>query len=113
MVYRTVRDPQRPRTVRRLYARNGCAGCALGGGICGDGKANPSGIVCAEEVKLAPVAKAGHPFCGWFDAETGGNEVTQIDESNILRLHNLYARFKENVYICEPSFSAAGGGIQN
>ena len=64
-------------------------------------------------MKLAPVAKAGHPFCGRFDAETGGNETTKIDESSIPRLHTLHARFKENVYIREPIFSAAGGGIQN
>lgn len=85
----------------------------LGGGTYYDGKENPNRITYGEKVPLASVAKAGHTFRGWFDAETGGNEVTQIDESNILRLHTLYARFKENVYICEPIFSAAGGGIQN
>lgn len=59
---------------------------------------NPNAITYGEAVSLRPVAKAGHTFLGWFDAATGGNEVTQIDEGNLLRLHTLYARFEENEY---------------
>ena len=69
----------------------------LGGGTYYEGE-NPNTVTFGEEVLLNPVAKAGHTFLGWFDAETGGSEVEAIDTENILRLHTLYARFAPNEY---------------
>lgn len=59
---------------------------------------NPNKIEYGETVELMPVAKAGHTFLGWYDAEAGGERVTQVDVSNILRLHTLYARFEPKRY---------------
>ncbi len=68
---------------------------------------NPNKILFGETVKLVPVAKKGYTFVGWFDSENGGNEVKQIDESNILRLTVVYARFTLDQY--EITLDGAGG----
>lgn len=68
---------------------------------------NPNKILFGETVKLVPVAKKGYTFVGWFDSESGGNEVKKIDESNILHLTVVYARFTLDQY--EITLDGAGG----
>lgn len=70
---------------------------------------NPNEIVFGQEVKLNPVAKAGHTFLGWYDAEEGGREVKEINASNILTLRRLWARFEANEY--KIRLYAAGGSF--
>lgn len=76
----------------------------LNGGTYCDG-VNPNGITYGEEVELAPLTKAGYTFVGWFDEE--GNQITVINESNILRLTTLYARFTGVLYTI---YLDGGGG---
>ena len=54
---------------------------------------NPNMVEFGERVTLLPVALYGHEFVGWYDAEEGGNPVAVIDESNIMQITWLYARF--------------------
>ena len=70
---------------------------------------NPNHITFGESVTLVPVSKFGYHFAGWYDAETGGNRITTIDDSNILSLTRLYARFVPQKF--EVSLDAAGGVI--
>ena len=74
-----------------------------------EGVANPNNITFGESVTLVPVSKFGYHFAGWYDAETGGNRITTIDDSNILSLTRLYARFVPQKF--EVSLDAAGGVI--
>ena len=67
-------------------------------GMYESGKVNPNYITYGERVTLSPVYRSGYEFSGWYDAETGGNLVTVIDESNILTLSRLYARFAPLVF---------------
>lgn len=60
--------------------------------------ANPNLIRYGEEVRLAPAAKYGHTFLGWFTSPTGGERVERIGTDNVLRLSTLYARFSANSY---------------
>lgn len=68
---------------------------------------NPNKIVYGERVDLLPVAKKGYTFVGWFDAKSGGNEIRQIDETNIFELTTVYARFALNEY--KITLDGAGG----
>lgn len=54
---------------------------------------NPNTVTYGESVQLLPVHLYGHEFIGWFNAETGGEQVDVIDTSNILTVSVLYARF--------------------
>ena len=62
-------------------------------GLYESGKVNPNYITYGDTVTLHPVYLAGYEFLGWFDAEEGGKQITVIDESNILQIMWLYARF--------------------
>ena len=59
---------------------------------------NPNLIRYGEEVQLAPAAKYGHTFLGWYTSPTGGEHVERIGTDNVLRLSTLYARFSANSY---------------
>ncbi len=54
---------------------------------------NPNVIVYGDRVTLLPVYLYGHTFLGWYDAEEGGRKIETIDESNLLTISTLYARF--------------------
>lgn len=56
-------------------------------------KVNPNHITYGQSITLLPVYLYGHRFLGWFDAESGGTLIEQIDEGNLLSLSVLYARF--------------------
>ncbi len=71
------------------------------------GTVNPNYVTFGQSVTLASVYKNGYTFAGWFDAATGGTRVDTIDESNILLITTLYARFTPNVY--EITLNADGG----
>ena len=63
-------------------------------GMYESGKINPNYIVYGTSVQLYPVYRYGYAFLGWYSAEQGGKKVERIDESNILDLSVLYARFE-------------------
>lgn len=75
-----------------IYELNG--GCYLDG-------ANEDRIKYSQTVVLRPLTKYGYSFDGWYDAETGGKKIERIDESNILTVGKLYARFIPNSYRIE------------
>ncbi|GAB2023595.1 hypothetical protein RyT2_26720 [Pseudolactococcus yaeyamensis] len=57
---------------------------------------NPSGYTYGVGVpSFEPATKDGHIFLGWFDATTGGKEITAISETAI-GAQTLYAHFKED-----------------
>lgn len=62
-------------------------------GLYENGKVNPNYITYGEKVTLYPVYRDGYKFTGWYDAAEGGNRIAVIDESNLLSLSRLYARF--------------------
>ena len=74
-------------------------------GVYESGKVNPNHIVFGERVELYPVYLAGHEFLGWYDAPEGGNKVERIDESNLLSITELYARFA----LCEYAVTLDAG----
>lgn len=63
-------------------------------GMYESGKVNPNYIAYGNAVTLYPVYRTGYKFIGWFDSEEGGEQVTVVDESNILGLTWLYAHFE-------------------
>ena len=77
-------------------------------------KINPNYIAYGESVTLYPVYRTGYKFLGWYDAESGGNRIDTIDESNVLSLSWLYARFEPLVFRIsldagEGTFETPGG----
>lgn len=78
----------------------------LNGGSYLDGP-NENQIEYGQTVVLRPLTKYGYTFEGWYDEETGGTKTERIDESNILSVGKLYARFVPNSYRIELD---AGGG---
>ena len=68
---------------------------------------NPNRITYGEKVTLSPLLKAGHTFVGWFTAEDGGRQITEINADNIAELSTIYARFTPIKYTVE--LDAAGG----
>lgn len=83
-------------------------------GVFENGKVNPNYITYGETVVLHPVYRTGYSFVGWYDAKEGGARVEVIDESNILNISVLYARFKPLEFeitldACGGSFIAADG----
>ncbi|TDW19786.1 putative repeat protein (TIGR02543 family) [Breznakia blatticola] len=59
-------------------------------------KDNSAGFAFGEGVeKLEEPTKAGYTFLGWFDAQTGGNEVVKIAKERNEDI-TLYARWKQN-----------------
>ena len=76
-------------------------------GVFENGKVNPNYVTYGETVVLHPVYRPGYEFVGWFDAKEGGARVEVIDESNILNISVLYARFKPLEF--EITLDADGG----
>lgn len=72
--------------------------------------ANPNFIKYGERVELNNVYLYGYVFVGWYDASEGGNRIEVIDESNILGLTVLYARYTPLEY--EITVDACGGKIE-
>lgn len=70
-------------------------------------KVNPNRIAYGEKITLSPLLKAGHTFVGWFTAEDGGRQITEINADNIAELSTIYARFTPIRYTVE--LDAAGG----
>lgn len=68
---------------------------------------NPNRIAYGEKITLSPLLKAGHTFVGWFTAEDGGRQITEINADNIAELSTIYARFTPIKYTVE--LDAAGG----
>lgn len=86
-------------------------------GIYANDETNPNFITFGERITLNPVYKNFYTFTGWFDSEEGGNKVEVIDESNLLGITRLYARFTPNVYKItlnadEGSFRSPDGEVQ-
>ena len=78
-------------------------------GVYESGKVNPNYITYGETVVLYSVYQTGYEFVGWFDAKEGGTRVEVIDESNILNISVLYARFKPLEF--EITLDAGGGSF--
>ena len=78
-------------------------------GVFENGKVNPNYITYGETVVLHPVYRQGYEFVGWYDAKEGGARVEVIDESNILNISVLYARFKPLEF--EITLDACGGSF--
>ena len=78
-------------------------------GVFENGKVNPNYVTYGETVVLHPVYRPGYEFVGWFDAKEGGARVEVIDESNILNISVLYARFKPLQF--EITLDACGGSF--
>ena len=51
----------------------------------------------SDTVSFADAVRTGYTFTGWYDMESGGNKVTQI-ETNSTGNVTLYARWKANSY---------------
>lgn len=68
---------------------------------------NPNRIAYGEKITLSPLLKAGHTFVGWFTAEDGDRQITEINADNIAELSTIYARFTPIKYTVE--LDAAGG----
>jgi uncharacterized repeat protein (TIGR02543 family) len=68
----------------------------LGGGT-NDGTNPTSYMIETETITLKPATKTGYTFDGWYDAATGGNEITQITKGSTGNVE-LYARWKINSY---------------
>lgn len=78
-------------------------------GMYESGKVNPNYIAYGETVVLNPVYRTGYAFVGWYDAEEGGARVEIIDETNILEISWLYARFEPLEF--EITLDAGGGSF--
>ncbi len=78
-------------------------------GVYESGKVNPNYIVYGDTVTLYSVYRTGYEFIGWFDSEEGGKLVEVIDESNIMEISVLYARFDPLKY--EITLDAGGGSF--
>lgn len=76
-------------------------------GVYESGKVNPNYIPYGESVALYPVYLNGYAFIGWYDQKTGGRRIEVIDESNLLVINVLYARFEPLEF--EISLDGCGG----
>ena len=79
----------------------------LNGGTYYAGESNPNSVRFGQSITLYPAAKAGHTFVGWFTSREGGEQVVELNSSNILSLSTLYACFTPDVYTV--SLNADGG----
>ena len=79
-------------------------------GMYESGKVNPNYITYGDTVDLYPVRLTGYEFVGWFNAKEGGTRVEVIDESNILQITWLYARFEPLDF--EITLDADGGSFE-
>lgn len=61
----------------------------------------------SETITLADASKTGYTFDGWYDATSGGNEVTEIAKGSTGDV-NLYAYWTANKYTV--TFNGNGGG---
>lgn len=78
-------------------------------GVYENGKVNPNYITYGDTVALHSVYRTGYEFIGWFDSEEDGELVEVIDESNIMDISVLYARFDPLKY--EITLDAGGGSF--
>lgn len=78
-------------------------------GMYESGKVNPNYITYGERVVLQDVYRTGYEFMGWYTARDGSERVTVIDESNLLTITVLYARFEALTYYI--TLDAAGGAF--
>lgn len=78
-------------------------------GVYENGKVNPNYITYGDTVALYSVYRAGYEFIGWFDSEEDGELVEVIDESNIMDISVLYARFDPLKF--EITLDAGGGSF--
>lgn len=76
-------------------------------GTYANGEVNPNYITYGQDVTLSPVYMAGYEFEGWFTSPEGGEMVESIDETNILTITTLYARYKPIKY--SITLDACGG----
>lgn len=76
-------------------------------GMYQSGAVNPNYITYGQTVELHPVYLTGHEFIGWYTSREGGERIAVIDESNILSISVLYARFEPLKY--KITLDAAGG----
>ncbi len=78
----------------------------LVGGI--NDEANPAKYTIeTDTITLNDATKTGYTFQGWYDADTGGNQVTQIAAGSTGG-KTLYARWSANEYTV--TFDAQDGG---
>lgn len=78
-------------------------------GVYENGKVNPNYITYGDTVALHSVYRTGYEFIGWFDSEEDGELVEVIDESNIMDISVLYARFDPLKF--EITLDAGGGSF--
>lgn len=78
-------------------------------GVYENGKVNPNYITYGDTVALYSVYRTGYEFIGWFDSEEDGELVEVIDESNIMDISVLYARFDPLKF--EITLDAGGGSF--
>jgi uncharacterized repeat protein (TIGR02543 family) len=72
-------------------------------------EANPAKYTIEDEaITLKAATKTGYTFQGWYDADTGGNQVTQIAAGSTGG-KTLYARWSANGYTV--TFDAQGGEV--
>ena len=76
-------------------------------GMYQSGAVNPNYITYGQTIELFPVYLTGHEFTGWYTSREGGERIAVIDESNILNISVLYARFEPLKY--NITLDAAGG----
>lgn len=70
--------------------------------------ANPASYTIeTSTINLQNATKTGYTFAGWFDAPTGGNEVTSTPQGSTGN-KTLYARWTPNTFTV--TFDANGGG---
>jgi uncharacterized repeat protein (TIGR02543 family) len=73
-------------------------------------EANPAKYTIEDEaITLKAATKTGYTFQGWYDADTGGNQVTQIAAGSTGG-KTLYARWSANGYTV--TFDAQGGEVE-
>ena len=78
-------------------------------GVYENGKVNPNYITYGDTVALHSVYRTGYEFIGWVDSEEDGELVEVIDESNIMDISVLYARFDPLKF--EITLDAGGGSF--
>jgi uncharacterized repeat protein (TIGR02543 family) len=81
----------------------------LDGGTNHESKPEPSTPLKTETITLKAATKTGYTFQGWYDADTGGNQVTQIAAGSTGG-KTLYARWSANGYTV--TFDAQGGEVE-
>ena len=83
----------------------------LAGGV--NDSSNPSSYTYGTGVtSFAPAIKTGYTFVGWFDAASGGNEITEITTTDIEN-KTLYAHWTANQYGIAYELDGGTNAISN